>query len=111
MSATSTTDLEPLSDHGAPPQVRRITAVHVAPPRASRHFSARQILLKYGFLNPTSHMHMHKVRLIPMVQKALDWRINSINSINPPAWPSRSAIYYALIVHDTLHYTFTRWWG
>ena len=35
------------------------------------------------------------VRLIPMVQKALDWRINSINSINPPAWPSRSAIYYA----------------
>ena len=30
-----------------------------------------------------------------MVQKALDWRINSINSINPPAWPSRSAIYMA----------------
>ena len=41
MGATSTTDLEPLSDHGAPPQVRRIAAAHVAPPRASRHFSAR----------------------------------------------------------------------
>ena len=56
MGATSTTDLEPLSDHGAPPQVRRIAAAHVAPPRASRHFSARQIRVKYGFLNPISHM-------------------------------------------------------
>ena len=29
MGATSTTDLEPLSDHGAPPQVRRIAAAHI----------------------------------------------------------------------------------
>ena len=42
MGATSTTDLEPLSDHGAPPRARRIAAAHVALPRASRHFSARQ---------------------------------------------------------------------
>ena len=39
---TSTTELEPLSDHGAPPRARRIAAAHVALPRASRHFSARQ---------------------------------------------------------------------
>ena len=29
MGATSTTDLEPLSDHGAPPRVRRIAAAHI----------------------------------------------------------------------------------
>ena len=57
MGATSTTDLEPLSDHGAPPQVRRIAAAHVAPPRASRHFSARQTRVNVAFLNPPSHMH------------------------------------------------------
>ena len=57
MGATSTTDLEPLSDHGAPPRVRRIAAAHVAPPRASRHFSARQTRVNVAFLNPTSHMH------------------------------------------------------
>ena len=58
MGATSTTDLEPLSDHGAPPRVRRIAAAHVAPLRASRHFSARQTREKYvyGFLNPVSHI-------------------------------------------------------
>ena len=56
MGATSTTDLEPLSDHGAPPRVRRIAAAHVAPPRASRHFSARHTLLNVAFLNPTSQM-------------------------------------------------------
>ena len=56
MGATSTTDLEPLSDHGAPPQVRRIAAAHVAPPRASRHFSARQTRVNVGFLNPVSHV-------------------------------------------------------
>ena len=38
---TSTTEVEPLSDHGAPPRARRIAAAHVALPRASRHFSAR----------------------------------------------------------------------
>ena len=57
MGATSTTDLEPLSDHGAPPRVRRIAAAHVAPPRASRHFSARQIRVNVACLNPPSHMH------------------------------------------------------
>ena len=57
MGATSTTDLEPLSDHGAPPRVRRIAAAHVAPPRGSRHFSARREYVKYAFLNPISHMH------------------------------------------------------
>ena len=56
MGATSTTDLEPLSDHGAPPQARRIAAAHVAPPRASRHFSARHTLLNVAFLNPISHV-------------------------------------------------------
>ena len=58
MGATSTTDLEPLSDHGAPPQVRRIAAAHVAPPRASRHFSARQTRVNVAFLNPPSHMYV-----------------------------------------------------
>ena len=55
---TSTTELEPLSDHGAPPRVRRIAAAHVAPPRASRHFSARRKLLNVGFLNSTSHINV-----------------------------------------------------
>ena len=36
MGATSTTDLEPLSDHGAPPRARRIAAAHVALPQRSR---------------------------------------------------------------------------
>ena len=58
VSPTSTTELEPLSDHGAPPRVRRIAAAHVAPPRASRHFSARQTFLDLTFLNPVSHVHM-----------------------------------------------------
>ena len=57
MGATSTNDLEPLSDNGAPPRLRRIAAAHVAPPRASRHFSACREYVKYGFLNPTSHMY------------------------------------------------------
>ena len=56
MGATSTTDLEPLSDHGAPPRARRIAAAHVALPRASRHFSARQTVVDLTFLNPDSHM-------------------------------------------------------
>ena len=47
MGATSTTDLEPLSDHGAPPRVRRIAAAHVALPRASRHFSARETVVDH----------------------------------------------------------------
>ena len=57
MGATSTTDLEPLSDHGAPPRARRIAAAHVALPRASRHFSARQTYVVASFLNPASHMY------------------------------------------------------
>ena len=59
MGATSTTDLEPLSDHGAPPRVRRIAAAHVVlvPPRASRHFSAPQTYVDHSILNPVSHMH------------------------------------------------------
>ena len=58
MGATSTTDLEPLSDHGAPPRARRIAAAHVALPRASRHFSARQTYVDVDltFLNPASQM-------------------------------------------------------
>ena len=56
MGATSTTDLEPLSDHGAPPRARRIAAAHVALPRASRHFSARQTVVDLTFLNPPSHL-------------------------------------------------------
>ena len=56
MGATSTTDLEPLSDHGAPSRARRIAAVHVALPRASRHFSARQTVVDASILNPVSHM-------------------------------------------------------
>ena len=56
MGATSTTDLEPLSDHGAPPRARRIAAAHVALPRASRHFSARQTVVDLTFLNPASHL-------------------------------------------------------
>ena len=43
MGATSTTDLEPLSHHGAPPRARRIAAAHVALPRASRHFSVGRL--------------------------------------------------------------------
>ena len=39
VSATSTTDLEPLSDHGAPPRARRIAAAHVAHCRALRAIS------------------------------------------------------------------------
>ena len=57
MGATSTTDLEPLSDHGAPPRARRIAAAHVALPRASRHFSARQTVVVASFLNPPTHMY------------------------------------------------------
>ena len=40
VSPTSTTEMELLSDQGAPPRARRIAAAHVAPPRTSRHFSA-----------------------------------------------------------------------
>ena len=58
MGATSTTDLEPLSDHGAPPRARRIAAAHVTLPRASRHFSARQVYVDASFLNPASHSHI-----------------------------------------------------
>ena len=61
MGATSTTDLEPLSDHGAPPRVRRIAAAHVALPRASRHFSAPQTYVVAPFLNPVSHMYVYTV--------------------------------------------------
>ena len=56
MSATSTTDLEPLSDHGARSRARRIAAAHVALPRASRHFSARQTYVDASFLNPVSQV-------------------------------------------------------
>ena len=58
-SATSTTELEPLSDHGAPSRARRIAAAHVALPRASRHFSARQTVVDPSFLNPVSHIHAY----------------------------------------------------
>ena len=62
MGATSTTDLEPLSDHGAPPGVRRIAAALVAPPCASRNFSARLQVVDHFvdnlFLNPASHTHI-----------------------------------------------------
>ena len=60
MSATSITDLEPLSDHGAPSRARRIAAAHVALPRASRHFSARQTVVDPSFLNPVSHLYLYK---------------------------------------------------
>ena len=59
---TSTTELEPLSDHGAPPP-RRIAAAHVALPRASRHFSARQTYVDAPFLNPVSHMSRERREL------------------------------------------------
>ena len=66
MGATaSTTDLEPLSDHGAPPRARRIAAVHVALPRASRHFSsARQTYVVPSFLNPPSRMYTYTLTLV-----------------------------------------------
>ena len=63
MGATSTTDLEPLSDHGAPPRARRIAAAHVALPRASRHFSARQTVVVASFLNPPTHMVIYLLNL------------------------------------------------
>ena len=56
VSPTSTTELEPLSDHGAPPHARRIAAAQLALPRASRHFSARQTVVDPSFLNPASHI-------------------------------------------------------
>ena len=56
VSPTSTTEVEPLSDHGAPPRARRIAAAHVALPRASRHFSARQTVVDASILNPPSHL-------------------------------------------------------
>ena len=57
MDATSTTDLEPLSDHGAPPRVRRIAAAHIGTAALYSHFSARRKYVKHAFLNPTSHIH------------------------------------------------------
>ena len=56
MCPTSTTEVEPLSDHGAPPRARRIAAAHVALPRASRHFSARETVVDASILNPPSHI-------------------------------------------------------
>ena len=71
MGATSTTDLEPLSDHGAPPRARRIAAAHVALPRASRHFSARQTYayVVLTFLNPPSHMQI----MTPLIVGPAGW--------------------------------------
>ena len=62
---TSTTEVEPLSDHGAPPRARRIAAAHVALPRASRHFSARETVVVPSFLNPVSHMYSCTSRVRP----------------------------------------------
>ena len=56
VSLPSTTEVEPLSDHGAPPRARRIAAAHVALPRASCHFSARQTAVDASFLNTPSHL-------------------------------------------------------
>ena len=65
VSPTSTTELEPLSDHGAPPRARRIAAAHVALPRASRHFSARQTVVDPSFLNPPSHICTYHGKVDP----------------------------------------------
>ena len=80
---TSTTEVEPLSHHGAPPRARRIAAAHVALPRASRHFSARETVVDHSFLNPVSHMHPSSdIRHRPLPEELLVLR----RGVAAPSW-------------------------